>query len=289
MTVHTIDRGDAIALFHEMMQPSSPFRVLRLVGEPKQGKSHLVTKVFPGLARERYQAQCAVVDLRNRAQSIPDIIHAACGLLGPQSRFPAYHTAHREWINRSKVEVSRTAVILSRMIMRGGEEREDSKQMIRHLTAEFVVDLKKLKDVSLVMVFDQLDNAVEATCYWLMDTLLVQLAALPHVRIVIAGQTVPEASGSYAAACQSYELLSVEEEAAYVNYCRHIGANLTEDNIRVLAQALDYNPGQFAEVMPKFMRGEGGSWLTMRFKSFWQSSRVVRTRPRKRPLWRSRF
>jgi hypothetical protein len=127
--------------------------------------------------------------------------------------------------------------------------------MIRHLTTEFVVDVTNLKDVSLVMVFDQVDNAEETTRDWLTDTLLVQLAALPQVRIVIAGQTVPEASGSYAAACQSYELLPVEEDSAYINYCRQIGANLTEDNIRVLAHAVDYKPGQFADLMPKFMQG----------------------------------
>jgi hypothetical protein len=101
----TIDRQPAIDLFDQLLQADSQCRILRLTGEAKMGKSHLMAKVFPLLACEAHSARSAVLDLRNRTQSIPDILHAACGLLGGEADFPAYHAAYHEWLSRPRVEV----------------------------------------------------------------------------------------------------------------------------------------------------------------------------------------
>ena len=75
----TINGEEILALFHELMQPDSDQRVLRLMGQAKLGKSHLLTKVFPTLARQE-QAACrhAILDLRSQAQGVPDVLHSAC-------------------------------------------------------------------------------------------------------------------------------------------------------------------------------------------------------------------
>jgi hypothetical protein len=86
--------------------------------------------------------------------------------------------------------------------------------------------------------------------------LLVQLAPLPHLRIVVAGRGVPEPHGSYAAFTRSYELQPVREIHEYISYCRQIGAALDEPSISTLALAFDYKPGAFADVMPKFTHQE---------------------------------
>ena len=256
MSLPTINMQEAIDQFHQLMQPDCEFRVLRLLGEAKLGKSHLVTKLFPHLGQTIYQARYAVLDLRNPAQDIADILHAACNWLGGMINFPTYAAAHRDWLNRPIIQVSGLQALLSRIQVKAPEETDESHKMARHLTTQFVADLRQLTIAPVLLIFDQLDDANPANQDWLIDTLLVQLAPLTHVRVVVAGRTMPEASGSYAAICCSYELLPVHEDQAYINYCRECKIELAENEIRVLARAVDYKPGAFADVMPKFMRRE---------------------------------
>jgi hypothetical protein len=256
MLYPTIDQQDTVDLFHQLMQPESPFRVLRLLGSAKIGKSHLVTKVFPALARETYQTHCAVLDLRNKAQTITDILHLVYSLLSHSIPFPAYYAAYREWLNRSRVGVGNVHAVLSFLTIRAGEAEAESRRWARHLTAQLVVDLHKSSDGRVVLLFDAVDAASENTRDWLMDILLAQLAALSHLRLVVAGRGVPEPHGSYAAFTRSYELQPVKEINEYISYCRQIGAALDEPSIRSLALAFDYIPGSFADVMPKFTHQE---------------------------------
>lgn len=252
----TIDRQEIINLFHQLMQPNSQLRLLHVLGNAKLGKTHLVTKVFPKLAREMYRSHYAVLDLRNQTQTITDILHAICGLLNPDIPFRAYNTAHQEWISRPKVNVVGLQALLSFVQVKSESEADDRRKMIRHLITQFVTDLRNITDTPLLLLFDQVDDANEITRSWLLDTLLVQLVPLAHLRVVVAGRSIPEPSSSYSANCQSYELQPVWEEEAYIEYCRQIGVDLEENTIRDFARAFDYKPGQFADVMPKFLTRE---------------------------------
>jgi hypothetical protein len=256
MPVITINQQDAIDLFHQLMQPDSPFRVLRLLGEAKIGKSHLMAKVYPALACETHQARCAMLDLRNRAQTVPDILHAVYSLLGGRANFPAYHTAHTEWLRRPLVEVHGLQALLSLVSIRAEEGSDESRKWVRHLTTQLTTDLGNLNDGLVVLLFDAVDDADESTQDWLMDTLLVQLVPLPHLRMVVAGRSTLEAYGSYAAFCHSRELLPVREEEEYIAYCRQVGADLVEQSIRDFAKACDYKPGLFVDYATKFIRRE---------------------------------
>src|SRR5205823_1804706 len=100
MSYEIINTQEAITFFHNLMQSQDQMRLLRLVGEAKMGKSHLLTKVFPILAQQDYQARCAILDLRNQTLTVPDFLHHACSHLGSQAYH--YYTAHQEWLNRPK-------------------------------------------------------------------------------------------------------------------------------------------------------------------------------------------
>ena len=256
MTLKTINRQDSINLFHHLMQPDSEFHILRLLGGAKLGKTHLLTKVFPTLARQNYQAHYAVLDLRGgQAQTPTSILHTAYSQLGDPTTFPNYCAAYQELINRSKVQVTGLQAILALVQIRAIDETDESESVIRHLTSQFVADLRNLADSPLLLLFDAVEGADERTRNWLMDILLMQLSTLAHVKIVVAGRSVPEAYGSYTATCHSYELLPVDEEQAYVIYCREIGigAELEEQSIRDMARVFDYKPGLFVDfVMPKY-------------------------------------
>lgn len=252
-TCGTIDRRQAVALFRELMRPDGPFRVLLLAGDTKLGKSHLATKVFPRLARQEHAARVAVLDLRNQALTIPDLLHAACVQLGDEASLAHYHDAHRKWLDRPAGETPSLRSLFTRR-KTPGERQDTGQQMTRRLVSVFVTSLRRLDGKPLLFLFDSIDSATERTKAWLMDTLLVQLAHLNNARVVVAGQSLPDASGSYAALCYAHELIPVMERAPYLEYCRQTGVKLTEEQVQAIMTAFDYKPGLFAEVMPKFRR-----------------------------------
>jgi hypothetical protein len=261
MSYAIIDRQNIINLFHQLMEPNSPFRILRILGEAKLGKTHLITKVFLPLARQKYQAHCHVIDLRNQTQTILDVLHTLSSLLGGNEAFPVYYSAHREWMQRPKVKMHSIITALSWTIIKARDQASEERIMVRHLTSQFAIDICNLNQQALLLLFDTVEGADKDTQNWLMDTLLVQLASLDHVRIIVAGRYVPEPSASYVAICRSHELLPIEDEEAYITYCREVGATLPEQSIRDIAKVLDYKPGLFVDrVVPKYTNQLGTTY-----------------------------
>ncbi len=259
MTHPTINREPAVDLFHQVMRPQPTYRVLRLLGEPKMGKSHLLTKVFPLLARQTYNAACAVVDLRGSSITAPDILHQSCAQLGGEARFSTYYAAYEKWLNKPVVEVKGLQALLSSISIRTGEQDVDPRRVERLLTTKFVADLQALAPNPVLLMFDALEQSDPATQHWLMNELLVNLKPLDHVRVVLAGRTIPDPAGSYAAHCHSYELVPVRDEAAYFAYCRQLKLEIEEPLITGFAHLLDYKPGLFVDmVLPKY-QGRGAT------------------------------
>ncbi len=253
-----INRRDTIEVFRELMQTDSPFRVLRLVGDAKMGKTHLITQVYPEIVKEAGGWRCAVVDLRNRAQTSLDILHVVSRLCGGEGLFPRYAAGYQDWLHRPLVEVKGLQALLSNLWIRGDEETE-SRKWTRYLTTQLTTDLGGLVGEGAVLLFDAVNETNDGVRDWLADTLLVELAGFAHVRAVVAGRSVPDAHGSYVGVTRSFELRPVEDEREYIGYCHAAGVELAEQSICDLARALDYCPGHFVDrVISRFVRQEAG-------------------------------
>jgi hypothetical protein len=253
MVYKTIDTHEAIGLFDDLMQPNSQTRILRLLGDSKLGKSHLLTKVFPMLAQQNSRARCVILDLQSHFISeVPDILHAICGMLGGNS-CDSYYASHQAWTNRPKVDIDHLNAVFSSVTISVKEPTlHEIRQRDRDLTTQFVRDMSRLTDV--LLLFDSVDRATEYIQNWLMYSLLIQLSSLAHVRVVVAGRSLPEAHGSYLALCRSYRLVPVTDVVEYIAYCRSLQATLSEQSIRDFAKAFDYTPGVFVDfVLPHFV------------------------------------
>lgn len=242
-----INHDAAIALFFELLQPTSRHRFLRLLGDGEMGKTTLLREVFPVLAAQQ-GLRTAFIDMRNQAQKPTDFLHMICGQINRQG-FPAFDKAYDQWLTRPKVQISGLQALFSKIQVGSGEDDEGSTDPTLLLTRRFVDDLDRLNVHPTLLLFDAVDNASPFTQSWLMDQLLVQLQSLPHVRAVVGGRTLPDASGAYARQCYSYELRPVQDTAAYVRYCRELGLNLSEELIRTGAIFCSFNPGRFANAI----------------------------------------
>ncbi len=249
----TINTDEAVKLFHHLMQPHSQMRILCLVGDSKMGKSHLLTKVFPSLNQQEYQARYAILDLRNEIDTIPDLLHLACSQLDPQG-FDSYHSAHDQWTARSGINLQHITSIFLHLIIHNWENTQATRARNYHLTAQFVKDLSQQSNAPLLLLFDSVESATEGKQCWLMHSLLPQLTPLEHIRVVVAGRSLPAIHGSYAARCQIYRLGPVIDDSAYIIYCQKLSATLGEQSIRDIARLCDYTPGLFADlVVPRFI------------------------------------
>lgn len=252
MTHETIDTDEVIRLFHRLMDIGSTAQVLYIVGKTKLGKSHLLTKVFPILAKQEYQARHAVIDLRNPVHTIADILSlTSCQLDG--KRCTNYQDAYETWLNKPKVEMKHVFLLLSSLSLSTKQEHDDLHKRDHHLTIEFIKDLATCNDRPLLLLVDHIDNATEQMQSWFINTFLVRTLLLKHIRVVVAGRSVPEPHGTYAASCLHTQLYPVTEEEAYIAYCRRLNVTLKEQSIRDIARLLDYQPGMFVDyVLPKF-------------------------------------
>lgn len=245
----TIDREPAIMLFHQIMQPAPTHWALRLLGEAKMGKSHLLTKVFPLLAQHTYHTPYAVVDLRGSRATVPDILHQTCAQLGGEVRFPAYYAAYDAWLNRPVVQVKGLQALFSSLSIRASDPGADARRVERQLTTKFVADLAHLAPQTILLIFDALEQSDSTVQDWLMTELLVGLTPFEHVRVVVAGRVIPDAAGSYVSRCHSYELTPVSDENAYITYCQTLSLDIEEVVIKRFAYLLDYKPGLFVDMV----------------------------------------
>jgi hypothetical protein len=252
----TINAHSIIEQFHKFMQQDSQFRVLRLTGDAQMGKSHLMTKIFPELCQQ-HQAYCAVIDLRNTSQTIMDFLDAAKSKLTIHGvDFPNYSRTYERWIYKPKVNVEGIKALFSEITIdaKAANSTEDNWHISKLLTTDFVTDLRQITSTKCLFLFDSVNNADSNTQTWLMNNLLDKLAPLNHIRVIVAGRSLPEVYGGYAANCSSYELTKVQDEQEYIKYCQKIGANLVEQSIHDFALAFDYNPGMFAGYAWKFVQ-----------------------------------
>jgi hypothetical protein len=253
MLHETIDTDEIIGIFRQFLKTSSTTRVLYIIGEAKLGKSHLLTKVFPVLAQQEYQARHAVIDLRH-PQTISEILSLTSSQLDGMC-CTHFKDAEREWTNQPKVRMEHVFLILSSLTLSAEQEYNDLYKNMHYLTTQFIKDLETYDDQPLLLLIDHMDNATEEIQAWLINTFLVRISLLKHIWIVVAGHSVPEPHGRYAASCLRYQLHPVTEEDAYIAYCHRLKVTLLEQSIRDFAFYVDYRPGMFVDyVVTKFQQ-----------------------------------
>lgn len=257
MQYETIDTHEAMNLFRALMKRESEFRLLRLVGDANMGKSHLLTKVFPTLAPIEFQTRYATLDLRNRMYEVPEILDMACNSIGME-HCENYSAVRQKWIsqsmNQTRVEVHGIRAFFSSFRIALKESADNTYYRDLDLASHFIKDVTKMNDRLLLLLFDSANSTSEHMQAWLMDTFLVKLLSFPHVRIVIAGRSLPDVNGSYATLCRSYQLRPVTDIKEYMLYCQRVNANLVEQSIQDFAHGCYYTPGTFVGLVYPFLK-----------------------------------
>jgi len=244
-----IDHDEAIAKFQQLLDPRTPYRFLRLFGEKDMGKTMLMTKVFPALARHE-DAAPVLIDMRSSQRPV-DVMHTICHQLD-LTHFRNFDRSYIQLFNmpRRGVQITGSVAMFASVKINNQPSDEDD---VRHaqpiLTHNFFDDLRKWPGRTIVLLFDETDKACTTAQNWLLDTLLGSLLLskqYTHVRVVVAGRQLPAHTGSYDSIRNNHTLRPVIEIEPYIRYCRAIGSTLTEDQILLLIKNSGYVLGVFA-------------------------------------------
>ena len=246
MIDETIDRQEAIEIFQRLISPDSQVRFLFLEGESRMGKSHLLYKVFRSLAREQLHTRTALLDLRNPLQTIPDILYSACSQLGSDycNQFLA---ESKTLMKPQSIRIEKAQALFSHIDIQIKEGREYADNRVVLLTSAFMSDLSTHNDILSLLLFDDFDQASNTQQSWLMDVLLPLLSVLNHVRVVIAGRSIPPVPARFAVSSTVYRLLPINDLQFYIDYCQKQNISLADETIRTITNLADYNPGNFVQ------------------------------------------
>ena len=252
MAKPTIDHGDAVDLFRRLLAGDSPHRLLRLTGDAKMGKSHLLRHVFVEIAGEE-GVPSVLLDLREATKSVRDLLAEIERGLRDHLDCSGYQRAERDSLTPGSISIKRTVFFKSRVKV---STAGDAWDIARLLTVQLAIDLGEADRLAVVLV-DAAEQASTTTQQWLSQTLLPELCRLPQLRVVVAGRTLPEPSSSYAPHCMNHRLDKVEDPQAYVVFCRDAGIPCPPAFIPEFARVLQFTPGLFVElVVPAYGRGQ---------------------------------
>lgn len=256
----TIDTHEAIGLFHQLMRSGTEhrLRILYLTGETFMGKSRLMKKVFPVMAKQDYHARCIMFDLRNPIQNIPEILHLACEQVGGEN-CRGYYKVLQEVMSHPKREETLPQILLNIASPPLSDTfMNDIALRNKRLTTQFLMDLSELQTRPIIFFFDTVDCANEDIQSWLIQTFLAKLSLLPHVRVVIADRILPEPPEDFRDFFQAHLLNQVKDEKEYVTYCQQRNVPLVQQSIRSLAHDCEYTPGLFATQLLMRFYSTGG-------------------------------
>lgn len=248
----TINHEEPIQLFRQLLDRNTEDRYMQLLGGPNMGKSHLLTRILPVIAFQHGWRPISL-DLRNQATTIVGYLDFLCQTIG-RPNFPEYEHALNEWRNQSSAQAESVDELVAMLAKQDQHSTKDLQSIEHQLTISFVNDLRNMDHIPLLLVFDQVENAEQDVQDWLMTSLLVEINPLTHISVIAGGRSMPAPADSYQPQCHTYELKPVTSDNAYVDYCKETNVSLPEQSIKDFAKAVEYIPGQFANLISTFAR-----------------------------------
>lgn len=221
-------------LFKQLLAAECDSRILLLQGGSGVGKTTLL-QVCLSAAREQGQFHCVPLDFKGAALDILDLLHQ----IGEAVKWEnlANFTQMIEQIHSSTVNVNIKATSLigfkNRLqVILPSENSEQRKLVLLELTKALLLDLKSLER-AVLFVFDTYEKALQEVQDWVFQHLLTEVAKNTGLRVVLAGQTVPDEKTiqwghcctlqSLKANCQPDDWISVVEALKKKSPYSHIG------------------------------------------------------------------
>lgn len=255
MTTPIADYVEERALFDALLLAETQHRILLFQGESGMGKSRLLMACLEKVTSIRH----IPVDFKGTAVSVAEVFYRTGDRLGWE-HFPHFLAAigTLEGPQAVKIDSNRLLGINQKIELALTIEKvDDRERQVAELTKAWFGDLLNL-GFDLLFIFDTYEQATEPVQRWLAGPFLVRAAGNPRLRVLIAGQKVPESRNiEWGYCCQTRQLAGVRDPAHWESVVtalnRHIPYSL-RDYLAGICQAYSGRPDaimNFIEGLPQ--------------------------------------
>ena len=236
-----VNRNAEKALLDDLLQPAARQRILLLQAGSGYGKS-LLLETYQADIEDRGHA-LAVIKLDRGGVDAVDLLAALCHQWG-WARFPRFHTALSLLAMPATVEVSRNVQIgFSRSQINLPENPAQRRAQMHELALAWFEDVQAglPADRPAVILIDTYNRAGTAERLatvseelhgWMEDGFLIQVQHTPALRLILAGQQVPESGlTSWERCCRRHVLGPIRNPDDWQRFAEHVGARVTREII----------------------------------------------------------
>jgi hypothetical protein len=174
-------------------------------------------------------------------------------------RFPQYEKEVRRFLETQNIELSDIEIEGNENTLQILLNTDDTirQQRLRQLELAFFQDLERIQGI-LVILIDSFEKAPDDLKKWIRGTLLPEAAEqLRGLRVVIAGQEVPEASSEWRSCHHCCELKPITEVDVWYEYAQAQQWQVTKEMVYGFVVGLQGRPRDIVECLVRVHQEQG--------------------------------
>jgi hypothetical protein len=237
--------------FDALLAPTCSQNIMLVSGESGIGKTTLLTSCLQRVPRDRLTLR---IQLRQRTTPVSEIFRRAGHDLG-WAQFPRFTVQVAAFQGIPSVEIDRNWLIgiKNRITIVLQVEDVDREQRRAALTQAWFEDLQAM-GAQVLMAFDTYEQATPDVQAWIQGPFLARVANLATLRVLVAGQQVPDPNNiEWGHCCTYHELHGVPEVTHWLPVVENLERTIPVDNpcewLDVLCQALRGAPKEIMQVI----------------------------------------
>ncbi len=248
------DRKTEIEFFRAMIAGRTSERILLLQAASGKGKTDLLHR----FAHECVEPFCLVrFDLKGAEKGIAQVLGVFRDKLGVEA-FPRFHAALARL--DPNVNISNNTALVGKMdiavVLQVDEQTR--KFRLEMLEAAFFEDLRAVCDSKIIVILDTFERAPTDLQNWLGGAFLSNIARIPHVCVVIGGQSVPERTvNEWEEICERRELRDIEDVDAWYEFVREMQLPFEFPAVKLAVMVCKGNPDSISKMFAQHAPGWG--------------------------------
>lgn len=248
--------------FEALLEPGCRERILLFQGQSGSGKTTLLNAC---LEKVPATVPCIPIQFRGSAVGVVEIFYRA-GRLLDWERLPNFtrQVAALEGAPHVQIDRNWLAGINNRInVTLHAETRADREQRRAALTDAWFQDLQTF-DAPLLVALDTYEQATTEVADWIGGPFLARVAESPPVRVLLAGQEIPDVNNiEWGRCCTLCELYGVPEAEYWLPVAQamrcHIPFSEPLTWLAGVCHALKGDPKEIMQVIQALPRREGAA------------------------------
>jgi len=216
--------------FMSLLNPDCEKRIMLFYGESGTGKTALMMICQNDVCEPVYHVP---IQLRNSAVNVAELFSRTGSLIG-WSRFPCF-TRRVTHMNKSpelnlNIQGNKQAGMGNMInVALTTENLVDRKERWVHLTEAWFEDISEM-EFPVLLTMDTYEQAATEMKEWVSGPFLYRAAHCNNIRVVIAGQKVPESKNiEWGNCCDLHELYGVREAKYWLPVVEDLGRIIPEE------------------------------------------------------------